>query len=344
MMKRFQKSIIVVLFLIFSISVLTGCEYSIHVGPTHVLKKEDAKKFTIKKTSEDTIKQIEINTSIADVELIPSDSYGVEINYLYWEEAPQYKLEDGKLYFNDAKCIPNSYSVNFNLNNTIKVYLPKNAPLENLEVDNSSGDVYLSSFVAHDMNVTISSGDLTLEQAAAVNAEVDLSSGDSDITDFQVGKMDITCSSGDLDFTNMNAGESLLSKDITYDDFSVDASSGDITINGLNSGSISLSDSSGDINCKGLKADRFDTELSSGGISVLRSDLGNIELDSGYGDIDLGLIGSATDYSLDLDTSSGKITVDNKDYDDHLTLDKNGDRKISAELSSGDINISFENK
>lgn len=344
MKTRFQKSLILILFILSTTSLFTGCNYHFSVRSEPTLKKEDAKEFTLEKTAVDTIKQIDIQTRNADIELIPSDKFYVEINYLYWEEQPEYSLEDGKLLFNDKDAFPNSYSISFNPDNQIKIYLPENAPLKDLEIDSSSGDVSLTSFVADDADVNIAYGDLTIENAAAAKMKINLASGDSSITDFQFGDLEFASSYGDSDFTDINTGTSRLPENVTFNDVRIESSSGDIMLDKLVCSSIKLRDAYGNIQCKEINSDRLDSTLSSGDFTINSSNIMDLSVEDSYGDADLGLTGSESDYSLDLSTSYGSIKVGDKKYEDQLRQDNGGDRQLSANLSSGDITIRFENK
>lgn len=337
-----RKLVTALLFILTATTVFTGCgfRYVINDG-TNFLDKKDAKEFNVEKSATEPITNVEIQTDFAKVELIPADNFYVEINYLYWEEEPEYSLKDGTLYFNDSDAFPNSYSINFNLNNTVKVYLPQDSKLDRLFVKDSSGDVSLAGFITDDLDVTVSYGDFTVEDAAATKADVTLSSGSSTFTNFQFDELNFTNSYGDADFTNLNTGEAKLSDTIGTLDISM--SSGDVTILGLKSSSISISNSYGDITCEDITADEFDMDLSSGNLKVSNADLNKIDVHNSYGDVDLKLTGPADDYALDLDTSYGRITVGDEQYEEHLILENDGSREVCADLSSGDISLKFEN-
>lgn len=338
-----KRGVTTALFILFSGALLTGCGVHFTIGSgTHMLHKEDAKEFSVEKTDVDAISLIDIQTDYAKVELIPSDSFSVEIDYLYWEDEPEYSIKDGKLKFDDSDCFPEAISINFDLENTIKVYLPSNANLDHLLVSDACGDVDLSSFVAKEMDIKVAYGDLTIEKAAAAEAEITLSCGYSKITDFQVGNLDFKNSYGDADFTNINTGDALLPANVSYDKFDISMSSGDVTMKALNCDCISIDNSYGNITCQEVISGDFDSELSSGDFEVTKSDLKDVNVDNSYGDVELDLIGSAKDYSLELSTSYGNIKVGDKSYEEEFNQDNDGAKKITADLSSGDIDINFK--
>jgi hypothetical protein len=196
--KRFRgKEAAIVLFAVLIGSFFTGCGFHYDFSfSTKTLKKEDAKEFIIEKTKVDKLDKISIDTRIANVELIPSDDYYVEIDYLYWDEEPEYSAENGELYFDDSDAFPDSYSINFNLRNYIRVYLPEAAAFTDVRLDNSSGDITAEGFAADTLSVNVSYGDLTMKNASSGKCDINLSSGKSRISDFYTDDLDFKNSYG----------------------------------------------------------------------------------------------------------------------------------------------------
>lgn len=342
-MKKQVRQIVVMASLLITILLLGGCglSYGFHYSTNH-LDRSDAIDFDIAKTEVEPITQIDIHSKVAEVELISSDKFYVEIDYLYWEEKPDYSLENGVLFFDDSESFPDSYSINFNLHNAIRIYLPQSSSLQKVSIEDASGDVSVEGFITEELDIAVAYGDFTMKDTAAVDAEITLASGTSKITGFEVGKLDYTNSYGDAHFTDINTATSILPEGSVHEQFNVTMSSGDIKINGLNSTNVELSNSYGGVSCDKITAEDMELELSSGNAVIDHSDILSSDITNSYGDVTLALSGEATDYSLDLDTSYGKIRVDGKSYEEHLNTDNNGARSITANLSSGDIEVDFE--
>lgn len=338
-----NKAILFSLLALLMAALFFGCSRKIIVSGVgnKLLRKEDAKNFKLEKSLIQPIDAIEINTRIADIEIVQADDYYIEINYLYWESEPEYLLEGGKLTFDDDKSIPNSYSINFNPHNIVRLYLPKDALLDRVSLHNANGDVSISGFTAKNLKAHLSYGDLTMTDCAAAEATIKLSSGNSTITGIHVGELDYNNSYGDLKLTDVNIGESRLPAEFSFDRIDISMSSGDAKIDELYVKHLVINNSYGDIDCREITADRFNAKLSSGNLTVDKSDIRKLDLSNSYGDISLELAGSEVDYSMDLKTSYGKITVNSKKYDDKLIVDNYGDRSISASLSSGNLRVSF---
>jgi DUF4097 and DUF4098 domain-containing protein YvlB len=344
-MRKYLRHILILTSFLITVSLLSACGFSYryrHHYSTNRLDRDDAIQFEIKKTEVEPITKVDILCRTADVELIPSDKFFVEIDYLYWDQEPEYSLQNGIFYFNDSKSLPNNYSINFNLHNIVRIYLPQNSSFQRINIENASGEVSVAGFIAEKLDITVSYGDLSIKKAAAIDAEVTLSSGTSKISDFEVGKLDYRNAYGNAHFTDINTASSVLPEDSTHDQFQVTMSSGDVKIDGLNCKNIGLSNSFGDITCDKITAEDLDLELSSGRAEINGADILSTDINNSFGDVDITMVGEATDYNLDLDTFSGKIKVDGKSYDNHLRLNNNADRNLTAKINSGDIKVDFE--
>lgn len=327
--------------LLIACTILCGCESSYVISSTNQLNRADAKEFNIDKTEVASITDIEIQTRIADVEFLQSDSFAVEINYLYWDREPDYELKDGRLYFDDSDSFPNSYSINFNLHNTIKVYLPKDSAMNSVSIEDASGDVDITGFAAEELDVTVSYGDLTILEASAASAGITLASGASKISDFNAGTLDFTNSYGSAKFTNINSGDFTLPDGAISEECNISMSSGDVDINGMYSPQVDIRDAYGDVSCESFWADTAKFDLSSGKLLV-QGQINHADIENSYGDVTLKLSGPASDYALDLDTSYGKVKVDGENYEEHVKQNGNGSKSIKAGLSSGDVTVDFE--
>ncbi len=342
-MKQFiRKRVVPAALLLAACSFLYGCGFSYVINSAHQLARADAKEFTVEKTEVPAITKIDIRTRIADVEFIQADSFAVEINYLYWDREPEYELKDGILTFDDSDSFPESYSINFNLHNLIKIYLPKDSAMDYVSIEDSSGDVDITGFTAEDLDVTVSYGDFTMEEASASTADITLSSGMSRISDCNVGELDFTNSYGNAKFTNINTENFSLPGGASNEECNINMSSGGVDINGLYFSSVEIRNSYGDVTCDKIQADTAKFNLSSGDLTVKQGTIQRAEIEDSYGDVALKLPGPEADYALDLNTSYGKLKVGGTSYEEHVKLNENGSKSIDADLSSGDVTLDFE--
>ncbi len=194
-----------------------------------------------------------------------------------------------------------------------------------LDIDNSSGDIYVTDLNTEDSEIEATSGDITLKRINA-DLEVETSSGDIEINEL-VGRLEMESTSGDQQIYNSDGiiDTRASSGDITISDFDgdleIEATSGDIELKG-GKGAISVRTSSGDI-------DGNDIELT-----------GNAYFKATSGDVEIDFINDLRDLSFDLTATSGDLDVGNRSGEKKLYLDRGG-YKIVGVTSSG--NQEYEN-
>lgn len=295
-----KKKIMVILFMVMATVLLSGCNFQYGFRGTRELRKEDSEEFSLEKTKVDAISEIDVHTRMADIEIIPADDFYVEIEYTYWEDEPEYTVENGKLVFDDWSCMPDSYSLRYSLNNYIKIYIPEETLLERIELDTASGNVSAEGFISERLEIIISYGDLELTDASVFDADIRLSYGRSKIMDFNAGELEFNNSYGKADFTNINTGGLPLPEDSTYESINITMSSGNCTLTGVTSRTIDINDSYGDVTCEDVISKELDVTLSNGDLEIIKADVAEIEVTDSYGDVTMSLLGSEEDYSLDL--------------------------------------------
>lgn len=189
-----------------------------------------------------------------------------------------------------------------------------------LDIDNSSGDVYVANLRASDSKIEATSGDITLKSIVA-NLEVETSSGDIEI-DGLIGDSEIESTSGDQDLYDVkgNIRASASSGDITVSKFvgklNIEATSGDIELRG-GEGALKIRTTSGNID----------------GNDVLLND--NAYFDATSGNIEIDFENDLGDLSFDLTASSGDLEVGSRSSDKRLMIDRGG-YKVTGVTSSGD--------
>ena len=189
-----------------------------------------------------------------------------------------------------------------------------------LDIDNSSGDIYVANLRASNSKLEASSGDITLKSIVA-NLNVETSSGDIEI-DGLTGDSDIESTSGDQEIYNSKGN------------IETRASSGDITIAGFN-GKIKAQATSGDIELKkGVGAVKVRT--TAGNIDGYGIELNNnAYFDATSGRIEIDFDNDLNDLSFDLTATSGDLEVGDRSGEKRLVIERGG-YKVIGTTSSGD--------
>ncbi len=189
-----------------------------------------------------------------------------------------------------------------------------------LDIDNSSGDVYVANLRASESKIEATSGDISLKSIVA-NLNVETSSGDISI-DGLTGDSEIESTSGDQEIYNSKGN------------IETRASSGDITISGFD-GKIEVQATSGDIEIrKGVGAIKART--SSGNIDGYGIELtANAYFDATSGNVEIDFVNDLADLSFDLTATSGDLEVGSRSGEKRLVIDRGG-IKVTGTTSSGD--------
>lgn len=189
-----------------------------------------------------------------------------------------------------------------------------------LDIDNSSGDIYVANLRASKSRIEATSGDITLRSIVS-NLKVETSSGDIDI-DGLTGDSDIESTSGDQELANIKGN------------IETRSSSGDIDVVNF-SGSVEIGATSGDIEIRG-GVGTLRVQTSSGNIDGRGIELkGNAYFRATSGDIEIDFVNSINGLSFDLTASSGNLDVGNKSGSKRLMIDRGG-YKVTGVTSSGD--------
>lgn len=184
----------------------------------------------------------------------------------------------------------------------LSVTVPENAMLE---ISTASGDIRLQEVITGELRVSSASGDME-GRGISGSLEFSSASGDLNLGGMQ-GDISAKTSSGDIQIRRV---EGLMS---------FQSSSGEITI-GEATGGLEAKTSSGDI--------RFEN------LSIFQG----ARFASVSGDIELDVLGTLSEYSIECKSTSGDIRVFDYRTEDRLNAG-DGDVPLTAATTSGDISI-----
>lgn len=211
-------------------------------------------------------------------------------------------------------------------NNQAKGFISLVGPEDmELEVSNSSGQMFISHVASDKIDLKISSGKIEARNLSSDQINLTASSG----------RIDIEGIRGNL-ICQISSGSGVISK--VHGDVSVTGSSGSYrisevegTVNGtLSSGRISLTD----VGALG------NLSVSSGKIEATESSLGKETRFSGSsGSFVIQTNSNLGDYNYDLSSSSGGLEVGNTKTSKRLQIDNGSAVTVSGSVSSGKISI-----
>lgn len=276
-----------------------------------VMKKQQIEDFTV------------LNVDFSDLDLdirtSEDDHYYMEYSLekygkkdpLIWED------KDETLTLKEHEGSTGEYYVNYDLGflkgnvqntekqnevNTVILYIPEKAQLDNAQIALADGDLTVDKLVSEKADVKLSSGDLILTEGGFEAFTAEFGDGDLTAGKFRADKLKIKNSNGDVSVKNAE----------------------------LKKTEIELGD--GDFNMEGLQCtDNFRLESSSGDVDLKKAELGNGKISLGDGKLTMN--GSRFDGDMDIRNSSGDVSVE-------MTAGSAENTNIYLKTSNGDIDTS----
>ena len=296
------------------------------------------------------------NNKKAVPELITKKTGSVLTIMLYKDSGLFFGLvQSGSLHFNAV--LPEYFDGDLEILTSSGDTTATNINSRDFFLKSSSGDVMASGIEAERIELSASSGNTEAEGLSATSSlKINSSSGDIALDELISDKAEVRASSGRIEIGRLRSVSELMmhsssgrisAESLSSGDTTIEASSGKINIGSLISGRLMIDSSSGDIEVSKLKAENADIHASSGkirlGITELNSD---INIKSNSGDVDLKLA-AGTEFSVDLEASSGKIKSDFRILGEIDGSRKNevigdingGGPTLKIRVSSGDITI-----
>ncbi|KOS69137.1 hypothetical protein AEA09_11665 [Lysinibacillus contaminans] len=159
----------------------------------------------------DAFTNINLSNKHADIEILPSDNYGLELNSFETSNVT-YAVKDGTLTVDAKSTKDNGITIGFRSfkTPTITIYVPKDALLSNIELDSSFGDINLEQLNYQQLNLFVSHGDISFENIVAGHTEITQSFGDMALQQFSGERFIVESEHGDIDIDGELNGESTI--------------------------------------------------------------------------------------------------------------------------------------
>lgn len=214
----------------------------------------------------------------------------------------------------------------------------------------ASADLDIKVPAGQEIKIILAVGEMS---ARNVDGKISLDTHGADVTASTMkGSLDIDTGSGDVRVDGMDgtlnvdvgSGDVTLSN-VRGDDLEVATGSGEVRGTGIGSGTLKIDTGSGGVSLDGLVAQEAAVDVGSGDVDLTwTTDPGSIDIDSGSGEVRIGLPANSG-ATVDLESSSGDINSDFEIRTNHIERDALrgafGDGKgiVKVETGSGDITV-----
>jgi len=301
----------------------------------HVVQPDGYTNFTIDEQNLQPFNNVNISAYSPSIEFVPSDHYGLQACLPTAAGAPEWSDANGTL-------TVNAKSDEFTLNlfgfvneptDYVKVYYPASAGFTGLTLETASGDISVPKITVGDFSAASVSGSINAEVEGFTTASVSSSSGD--VTFNGSGN------SAGLKVKTVSGGIKAGLNGCTQAD--VSSGSGDITLTGGEGTALTIESSSGYITAQNIKSSALTAQTVSGNVNITGDMRGQTSAKSTSGDVSLAAAGSADQYSYDLTSISGDITVDGQRMGSPArpAAGAPAENTILANTDSGNIRLDF---
>ncbi|MFJ7734813.1 DUF4097 family beta strand repeat-containing protein [Lysinibacillus sp. NPDC097287] len=272
-LKQIAGSMIVIGIVLAIIGYTSGGKWSLTINNSgiHVPNEQS---FVTNSNELDAFTSINIDNQHVDVEILPSDSYSIEVSSFETTDIT-YEVKGGTLTVDAKNAKNNGITIGFTSfkTPTIKIYVPKDTQLSNISLDSSFGDVNLEHLNFQQLNLIVRHGDLSMENIVAGHTEITQSFGDMSLRQFASTSFVAESEHGDIDIDGELNGKS-----------TIDSSFGDIDLDLLNKESelgLDLNMSFGEIS--------FNDQSIEGDFSQSQNGDNQLQVSLSHGDLDLSL-------------------------------------------------------
>lgn len=239
------------------------------------------------------IKNLEVDQVSSEINILPSDKKTVYIEYT-----------DGPDYVNEVTVKDETLRIDFK---TKTPWYHKWGTVNIGSFFNGSGfetgpvNVYLPEDVYNEVKLTVTSGDISVKDLECDELSICTVSGDIKAENCRIGDdLSIDGTSGEIRLKNVEAK-----------DLKSSTVSGSIDAESVKTGTTEIDTTSGDITLDGFECEDTEIDTTSGDVRVYVIGEYNVSVDTVSGDTDIEA-NSSSGYPMDIDTTSGNITVRNK--------------------------------
>ena len=239
------------------------------INSINVNKNSETKNYVVDKQ----YNKINIYTHIDDINIYVSTNNETKITYV---ENNLFKYEinvvDNTLTIKQIKKKKNLF--NFK-NNKLDIYLTneifesldiegatsdinidQGLTFNNLEIENSTGNINIQSIVKNNIDIELSTGDLKVENSSFGNTNIEATTGDIKLLNVTCKLLDIETTTGDIELSNTNCdslnieittGKTKLINSIVANDLHITGSTGDVILDAFDAKNINIKLTTGDV-------------------------------------------------------------------------------------------------
>lgn len=268
--------------LLASIGYFNGANLSLSFGWDDV-QTENRTPHTINQDHLSRFDSIVMDINDGKSELIPSDHYGVVIQYYGDNNQFESHVDGSTLNITEKSPDDSPLHMNFGFRseskNTVKIYYPKDISFQKLNIKSSLGDFSASSFKSDKTEVDLSFGKVKLSDATCGNTIINEKNGDCSLNNISASALVLHNDFGGTALQNITVASNSKS--------SIIGKNGFIGITNLNGGSLEVNNDFGSVTMKALNLSELKSVMSNGSLCMSGSNIQKSNFENAFGNIQI---------------------------------------------------------
>lgn len=297
----------------------------------------DEKNIVEKSYNISDVKKIKVDASNIDkIEIVTSSEFKLETKTYDLGDGNNtisYNVTDGVLSVKEQSLrnkINFSFMTNSHSNEKIKISIPNDVSLDDVNVVSSSSKVNISDVLLKNLSINCDYGNMDLKN---INTEGDISivgnSANIDFDNVSCNKLNANC-----DYGNING------KGVKVNNFNVNTDSGNIKLSSLNvSEMLSMNNKYGNIKINDGSINKLKIDADSGKVDISSNGLNTVDINNNYGNVDINTSEKDNLFNYKLYCKYGHVSINNVSQGDNYTREINASKNMNIKCDSGNIEI-----
>lgn len=279
---------------------------------------------------------LDIQLGDAELRLIPSDHYGIDMCYYDKRYEPQFQIKDGTLTVRDRRQSEGSgwvlMSINLlnTKNNTVDIYYEAGQALDQVKINNGVSTVWMDGLKAKEMALDNDIGDVTMKNMELDQLTLHQDIGVLRMKNNRINRAELRKNSGDLSVDQLTGDEMKAKIDIGNINFTESSlkkadftgNLGEMVLQQWRSNGLKMTSGNGAVRIQGHLA----------GENRIQSNLGDVSIQTDLTD---------ERYALNVKTSLGALTVDGAEVSGNIARQADTGNSLFVDAACGNIDLSF---
>lgn len=168
-------------------------------------------------------KNINVETDLNSIEIIPSDQYKLDLKYKKDYINIKYKIENGTLNIKEAKIKNDTYNLEYykkNRDSSLKIYIPKGIKLDNLSISSNISNLCLNKLDVYNIDLSCDTGNINVNNCKVEQLDMATATGSINVDGLDSLNAKFKSNMGNINILNSSVKENLeLSNNIGYTKF-----------------------------------------------------------------------------------------------------------------------------